>query len=79
MRGQVIFVLCVLVQVIGRVEVDILVLTALPCCWGCSLQLVGHLLWIDYAVRWVVKNIRLRRCQQYQFDYRWVGIGAVKG
>ena len=65
-------------QVIGRVEVDILVLTALPCRWGCPLQLVGHPLCIDYAVRWVAKNVLLRRCQQYQFDYWWVGTGAVK-
>ena len=79
MRGQVICVLCVLVMVIGRVEVDIIVLTASPRRWGFSLQLVGHPSCIDYAVRWVVKNVRLRRCQQLQFDYRWVGMGAVKG
>ena len=79
MRGQVVCVPCVLVQVIGRVEVEILVLTTLPRRWLCPLQLVGRPLCIAYAVRWVAKNVRWRWCQKYQFDYRWVGMGAVKG
>ena len=79
MRGQVVCVLCVLVQVIGRVEVFIIVLTALPRRRGYPLQLVGRPSCIDYAVRWVAKNFRWHRCQKYHFDYRLVGMGAVKG
>ena len=79
MRGPVICVPCVLVQVIGRFAVDILVLTAFTRRWGCSLQLVGHPTCIDYAVHWVVKNIRLLLCQKYLFDFWWVGMGVVKG
>ena len=79
MRGQVVCGPCMLVQVIGQVGFDILGLTALPCRWGCPLQLVGHPLCIDYAVQWVAKNVQWLRCPQYLFNYWWVGMGALKG